>query len=308
MKGRHPFILAAKTNLGCVDDAIAAWTGLVRRPGQMVDTMRVRNRVRRTLPGHRQGTAEDAGPLRLYCSSTTRPREGQGPCRPRAVRGWPDAGQPAARGCGPRCNGQRAALALPRPAAGRRGPPDRVLPGPGRAERATRHSGFFAFLCNLVDKTPAELLDLYGMRDVQEKSFDTIKTGQNGRRLRTSTELSNDGSCSPVPGAHPQQQDRARMIDKACMRPIPPEASHRIPDPIRSIERPTGSAHPEMHQAPAEVFEHSASRSPYSAAQETHVFQARKKAKTISLSYSKKFAEFRNQLHIHFTDPVLLCQ
>jgi len=64
---------------------------------------------------------------------------------------------------------------------------------PQKIQAATRHSGFFAFICNNVSCSPEELLKLYRMRDIQEKSFDTLKTGQNGRRFRTSTELSNDG-------------------------------------------------------------------------------------------------------------------
>lgn len=57
-------------------------------------------------------------------------------------------------------------------------------------------SGFFACLCNNMDKETyslTDILDKYRMRDEQEKSFMFIKSTQNGRRLRTSTELSTEG-------------------------------------------------------------------------------------------------------------------
>ncbi len=57
-------------------------------------------------------------------------------------------------------------------------------------------SGFFACLCNNMDKDKYSLthiLDRYRMRDQQEKTFMFIKSTQNGRRLRTSTELSTNG-------------------------------------------------------------------------------------------------------------------
>jgi hypothetical protein len=57
-------------------------------------------------------------------------------------------------------------------------------------------SGFFACLCNNMDRDRYPLtaiLDRYRMRDEQEKSFMFIKSTQNGRRLRTSTEPSTEG-------------------------------------------------------------------------------------------------------------------
>jgi hypothetical protein len=57
-------------------------------------------------------------------------------------------------------------------------------------------SGFFACLCNNMDKDKYSLsviLDGYRLRDQQEKGFMFIKSTQNGRRLRTSTELSTEG-------------------------------------------------------------------------------------------------------------------
>ena len=57
-------------------------------------------------------------------------------------------------------------------------------------------SGFFACLCNNMDRDEYPLtyiLDKYRMRDEQEKAFMFIKSTQNGRRLRTSTELSTSG-------------------------------------------------------------------------------------------------------------------
>ncbi len=57
-------------------------------------------------------------------------------------------------------------------------------------------SGFFCCMCNNMDKHEYPLtyiLDKYRMRDEQEKAFMFIKNTQNGRRLRTSTELSTSG-------------------------------------------------------------------------------------------------------------------
>lgn len=57
-------------------------------------------------------------------------------------------------------------------------------------------SGFFACLCNNMDREKyplSTILDRYGKRDEQEKTFMFIKSTQNGRRLRTSTEPSTDG-------------------------------------------------------------------------------------------------------------------
>jgi len=57
-------------------------------------------------------------------------------------------------------------------------------------------SGFQVILCSRVRKKDYSLsyvLDRYDMRDEQEKCFMFIKSEQQGRRLRTSTELSTDG-------------------------------------------------------------------------------------------------------------------
>lgn len=57
-------------------------------------------------------------------------------------------------------------------------------------------SGYFAMLCSRVkekDYPLSYVLDRYRMRDEQEKSFMFVKSEQNGRRLRTSTEPSTDG-------------------------------------------------------------------------------------------------------------------
>ncbi len=57
-------------------------------------------------------------------------------------------------------------------------------------------SGFFVIICSRVKHQEYPLsyvLDRYRMRDEQEKCFMFIKSEQNGRRLRTSTEPSTDG-------------------------------------------------------------------------------------------------------------------
>lgn len=57
-------------------------------------------------------------------------------------------------------------------------------------------SGFQAIICSRVTQKEYSLsavLDRYDMRDEQEKCFMFIKSEQQGRRLRTSTELSTDG-------------------------------------------------------------------------------------------------------------------
>ena len=57
-------------------------------------------------------------------------------------------------------------------------------------------TGYFAILTNCLPPSRhslAEILDIYGMRDEQEKSFMFIKSEQDGRRLRTSKEQTADG-------------------------------------------------------------------------------------------------------------------
>lgn len=57
-------------------------------------------------------------------------------------------------------------------------------------------SGVQAILCSRVrekDYSLSSVLDRYDMRDEQEKCFMCIKSEQQGRGLRTSTELSTDG-------------------------------------------------------------------------------------------------------------------
>lgn len=57
-------------------------------------------------------------------------------------------------------------------------------------------TGYFAVLTNCMSPSRhdlAEILDIYGMRDEQEKSFMFIKSEQDGRRLRTSKENTADG-------------------------------------------------------------------------------------------------------------------
>ena len=57
-------------------------------------------------------------------------------------------------------------------------------------------TGYFAVLTNCLSPshhTLTEILDIYGMRDEQEKSFMFIKSEQDGRRLRTSKEESANG-------------------------------------------------------------------------------------------------------------------
>lgn len=55
---------------------------------------------------------------------------------------------------------------------------------------------FVAILANAMSPSRrglSEILDIYGMRDEQEKSFMFIKSGQDGRCLRTSREDTTDG-------------------------------------------------------------------------------------------------------------------
>ena len=57
-------------------------------------------------------------------------------------------------------------------------------------------TGYFAILANAMSPSRhdlSEILDIYGMRDEQEKSFMFIKSEQEGRRLRTSREDTTDG-------------------------------------------------------------------------------------------------------------------
>ena len=57
-------------------------------------------------------------------------------------------------------------------------------------------TGYFAVLTNCLSPSRhdlAEILDIYGMRDEQEKSFMFIKSEQEGRRLRTPKEESANG-------------------------------------------------------------------------------------------------------------------
>ena len=56
--------------------------------------------------------------------------------------------------------------------------------------------GFFAIVCCNIpkeDKSIEWVLSTYRKRDLQEKAFTYLKTWQNGRKLRTSTELSTTG-------------------------------------------------------------------------------------------------------------------
>lgn len=261
VKGRHPFILAAKTNLGCVDDAIAGLDmGSFVAPANWIDAHAVYGTVcdvpfQVTVKGLRR----DAKPLRLYLFFNN---EANGRDKDRVAHELYEEGLTLA-------NLQREGAVLDATDkkqlsryhdlqldAG-----DRLTgfsQAPGRAERATRHSGFFAFLCNLVDKTPAELLDLYGMRDVQEKSFDTIKTGQNGRRLRTSTELSNDGRLFiQFLALILNSRIEHVMIDKGLYETYPTrKLLIESLTPIRSIEHPNRERLiSEMLKPQREVFE-----------------------------------------------------
>ena len=57
-------------------------------------------------------------------------------------------------------------------------------------------TGYFAILSNAMSPSRhdlSEILDIYGMRDEQEKSFMFIKSEQEGRRIRTSRENTTDG-------------------------------------------------------------------------------------------------------------------
>ena len=57
-------------------------------------------------------------------------------------------------------------------------------------------TGYFAVLTNCMSPSRhelSEILDIYDMRPEQEKAFMFIKSEQEGRRFRTSTEASTDG-------------------------------------------------------------------------------------------------------------------
>ena len=57
-------------------------------------------------------------------------------------------------------------------------------------------AGYFAVLTNCMSPSRhdlSEILDIYNMRDEQEKAFMYVKSEQEGRRFRTSTEESTDG-------------------------------------------------------------------------------------------------------------------
>lgn len=57
-------------------------------------------------------------------------------------------------------------------------------------------TGYFAVLTNCMSPSRhdlSEILDIYGMRDEQEKSFMFVKSEQDGRRLRTSKEENSNG-------------------------------------------------------------------------------------------------------------------
>ena len=56
--------------------------------------------------------------------------------------------------------------------------------------------GYFAVITNCMSPSRhdlSEILDIYNMRDEQEKAFMYVKSEQEGRRFRTSTEESTDG-------------------------------------------------------------------------------------------------------------------
>lgn len=57
-------------------------------------------------------------------------------------------------------------------------------------------TGFFAVITNCMSPSRhdlSEILDIYGLRPEQEKAFMFVKSEQEGRRFRTSTETSTDG-------------------------------------------------------------------------------------------------------------------
>jgi len=57
-------------------------------------------------------------------------------------------------------------------------------------------TGFFAVITNCMSPSRhdlSEILDIYGLRPEQEKAFMFVKSEQEGRRFRTSTEASTDG-------------------------------------------------------------------------------------------------------------------
>ena len=65
-----------------------------------------------------------------------------------------------------------------------------------KVDEALMLAGYFAIVCvnmNKEDYPITWVLSSYGKRDLQEKSFTYLKSWQNGRRLRTSTELSTEG-------------------------------------------------------------------------------------------------------------------
>ena len=62
-------------------------------------------------------------------------------------------------------------------------------------EKSSRN-GYFEIVCVNIDKKEhdaAWILSTYRKRDMQEKAFTYMKSTQNGRRLRTSTEMSTEG-------------------------------------------------------------------------------------------------------------------
>ena len=63
-------------------------------------------------------------------------------------------------------------------------------------KKETARSGYFAILVNAMAPSRhdlSEILDIYNMRDEQEKGFMFVKSEQEGRRLRTSREETTDG-------------------------------------------------------------------------------------------------------------------
>jgi transposase len=65
-----------------------------------------------------------------------------------------------------------------------------------KVDEALSLSGYFAIVCVNMGKDEYPLswvLSSYRRRDLQEKAFTYLKSWQNGRRLRTSTELSTEG-------------------------------------------------------------------------------------------------------------------
>lgn len=65
-----------------------------------------------------------------------------------------------------------------------------------KVDREVAKAGYFAIITNCMSPSRhdlSEILEIYAMRDEQEKSFMFIKSEQEGRRLRTSKEKSVDG-------------------------------------------------------------------------------------------------------------------